>query len=46
MLRTISIGSTILIQGIAVRTLPDGKLVVQVGDRLYVGPPVPKIRAA
>jgi hypothetical protein len=46
MLRTIKIGSSLLIQGIAVRLLPDGKLVVRVDDKLYTGVPVPKMRAA
>jgi hypothetical protein len=46
MLRTIKIGSSLLIQGIAVRALPDGKLVVRVDDKLFTGVPVPTIRAA
>ena len=41
MLRTIEIGSTLLIQGILVRALANGKLVVRVDDKLYAGYPVP-----
>jgi hypothetical protein len=46
MLRTIRVGSSLLIQGIAVRSLPDGKLVVRVDGKLFAGIPVPTIRAA
>jgi hypothetical protein len=46
MLRTIKIGSSLLIQGIAVRALPDGKLIIRVDDKLYTGVPVPTVRAA
>jgi hypothetical protein len=46
MLRTIKIGSSLLIQGVAVRALPDGKLVIRVDDKFYTGVPVPTIRAA
>ncbi len=40
MLRTVSIGTTILIQGLFVRTLANGKVVVAVGSREYQGTPV------
>jgi hypothetical protein len=46
MLRTICIGSSVLIQGVVVKTLPDGKLVVRVDDKLFVGKPVSATRAA
>jgi hypothetical protein len=46
MLRTIKIGSSLLIQGIAVRSLPDGKLVIRVDNKLYTGIAVPTVRAA
>lgn len=46
MLRTIKIGSSLLIQGFVVRTLSDGKLVVRVDGKLFTGTPVPTVRAA
>ena len=46
MLRTIKIGSSLLIQGFVVRTLSDGKLVVRVDYKLFTGTPVPTVRAA
>ncbi len=42
MLRTITIGSSLLVQGIAVGTASDGKLMVKVGDKVFVGQPVPR----
>ncbi|WP_212769887.1 hypothetical protein [Thalassovita mangrovi] len=41
MLRTIVIGNYISIQGTFVRKLPDGKILVRVGDREFAGQPVP-----
>ena len=46
MLRTITIGSYISIQGQFVRSLPDGKAVIRVGDREYSGTPVMPREAA
>ncbi|MDZ7906161.1 MAG: hypothetical protein U5N55_10610 [Cypionkella sp.] len=47
MLRTISIGSCVSIQGLMVGQLADGKIKVVVDDKTYVGKPVsPTIRAA
>ena len=46
MLRTIQVGSSVLIQGEVVGTMSDGRLVVQVGDKRYAGVPVPMLRAA
>ena len=40
MLRTITIGSYISVQGIFLRALGDGKIAIGVGDRTYVGRPV------
>ncbi|MGC3937962.1 hypothetical protein ACOTTU_09140 [Roseobacter sp. EG26] len=42
MLRTITLGSAISIQGIYVRALPDGRIVVRVDDTSYTGVPVTK----
>ncbi|MCU0899697.1 MAG: hypothetical protein MUC82_04265 [Cypionkella sp.] len=46
MLRTIAIGSCVSIQGLLVRTLADGKLVIRVDEKLFVGHPVSASRAA
>lgn len=40
MLRTITIGSCVSIQGQYVRDLPDGRTVIRVGEREFVGTPV------
>ena len=40
MLRTIRIGSCVSIQGLFVRQLNDGKIVVQVDGKTYTGLPV------
>jgi hypothetical protein len=42
MIRTISIGSTLQVQGTPVGTAPDGRLLVRVGKMVYAGQPVPK----
>lgn len=42
MLRTIALGSAVLIQGIYVRTLSDGRILVRVGENLFSGAPVTK----
>jgi hypothetical protein len=42
MLRTIVVGSCVSIQGIFVKALPDGRIAVKVGDRIYSGNPVAK----
>ena len=41
MLRTIVIGSCVSVQGTFVRGLPDGKILVRVGEREFAGQPVP-----
>ena len=40
MLRTITLGSAVSIQGWFVRALPDGRIVVKVDDTSYTGSPV------
>lgn len=40
MLRTITVGSAVSIQGIFVKTLPDGRIAVRVGDSVFAGRPV------
>ncbi len=40
MLRTITMGSCVSVQGIYVRSLPDGKIAVKVGENVYAGRPV------
>ena len=40
MLKTVALGSAILIQGIYVRTLPDGRMTVRVGNHQFSGSPV------
>ena len=40
MLRTISIGEYLQIQGLFVKTLENGKVVVSIGTRQYEGKPV------
>ncbi len=46
MLRTISIGSCVSVQGVLVGKMPDGKLMVKVDDKTFVGHPVAQARAA
>lgn len=41
MLRTIAIGSTLQVQGVPVGSTPDGRLMVQDGNRVYAGQPLP-----
>ncbi|MEM7295028.1 MAG: hypothetical protein AAF330_00115 [Pseudomonadota bacterium] len=40
MLRTITIGSCVSIQGRFIRQLDNGKIVIKVGDRTFEGMPV------
>ena len=42
MLRTITVGSCVSIQGTFVRALPNGKIVVRVGNSVFQGDPVQK----
>ncbi len=46
MLRTIVMGSCVSVQGLFVRKLVNGMVVVRVGDCLYQGYPVPMAQAA
>lgn len=46
MLRTISLGSCVSVQGIVVKQLADGKLMVRVDDKTFVGYPVASCKAA
>lgn len=46
MLRTITVGSCVSIQGILVKQLADGKIVVRVDDQTFVGYPVSAERSA
>ena len=40
MLRTIQIGTCVSVQGLVVRQLDDGRVVIRVGERTYEGMPV------
>ncbi|WP_280817677.1 MULTISPECIES: hypothetical protein [Parasedimentitalea] len=40
MLRTITMGSCVSVQGTYVRALPDGKIAVKVGQKVYEGRPI------
>jgi hypothetical protein len=40
MLRTIEVGTCMSVQGVVIRELEDGRVVVRVNDRLYTGLPV------
>ena len=46
MLRTISVGSCVSIQGILVGQLADGKIMVKVDEKTFVGYPVASVRKA
>ena len=46
MLKTILLGSCVLVQGTFVKKLADGNVAVKVGDRIYQGKPVETARAA
>jgi hypothetical protein len=40
MLRTIILGSCVSVQGIFVRNLPGGRILVRVGEKIFAGRPV------
>ncbi|WP_265019215.1 hypothetical protein [Cognatishimia activa] len=40
MLRTIMVGTCISVQGLFVKSLPNGRIVVRVGDKVFQGKPV------
>ncbi|MHC9235561.1 hypothetical protein ACX9MO_07925 [Pseudooceanicola sp. 502str34] len=46
MLRTITIGQYISVQGNYVRSLPDGSVEVRVGEKVFAGLPVSQPAAA
>lgn len=46
MLRTITIGSCVQVQGLVVGHMSDGKIMVRVDERNFVGFPVVTLRAA
>jgi hypothetical protein len=43
MLRTITVGNHIQVQGLFVRSLENGKVIVAVGERQYQGQPVERL---
>ncbi|MDF0601626.1 hypothetical protein P1J78_12850 [Psychromarinibacter sp. C21-152] len=45
MLRTITIGSCVSVQGLLVKTLPNGSVSVRVGDKIFTGRPVDALAA-
>jgi hypothetical protein len=44
MLRTISVGTCVSIQGLFVSHLADGKIAVKVDDKIFAGYPVTPVR--
>ena len=46
MLRTITLGSCVSVQGVFVRDLPDGRVLVRVGEREFAGRPIHTAKAA
>ncbi len=46
MLRTITIGSCVSVQGVFVRDLAGGRIIVRVGEQLFAGAPVEAKAAA
>lgn len=42
MLKTITVGSCVMVQGTFERALENGKIQVRVGERVYAGSPVNK----
>lgn len=46
MLRTISVGSCVSIQGLLVGQMADGKIMVKVDEKTFVGYPVTPLRSS
>lgn len=46
MLRTITVGSCVSIQGLMVGQMTDGKIMVKVNDKTFVGVPVTNSKTA
>ena len=44
-LKTITLGTCVSVQGIFVRALADGKIVVRVGEKVFTGHPVGELAA-
>lgn len=44
MIRTIEIGTCVLVQGVVVRDMQNGQVAVRVGEQTFVGRPVPTHR--
>lgn len=44
MLRTITLGTCVSVQGILVGPAADGKIIVRVDEKTFVGTPVPVLR--
>lgn len=40
MIRTITMGTYVSVQGVFLRSLPNGKIAVKVGQKVYEGKPV------
>jgi len=40
MMRTITLGSCVSVQGVFVKTMSDGRIAVKVDDTIYAGTPV------
>ncbi len=43
MLSTITVGSHVQLQGLLIRTLSDGKVVISIGEKEYEGKPVTRL---
>ncbi len=46
MLRTITIGSCVSVQGLLVRQLSDGQIMINVDGKTLIGPPVSAVKAS
>jgi hypothetical protein len=46
MLRTISVGSCVSIQGLLVGQMADGKIMVKVDEKTFIGYPVARAKAS
>lgn len=44
MLRTITLGSCVSVQGVVVGQKPDGRLMIRVDEQVFVGIPVSPVR--
>lgn len=46
MVRTITLGSCVSVQGIYIRDLPEGRVLVRVGEHEFAGRPINSAKAA